>query len=296
MAAPQLHFKLGKYTAGKFDNTDSQHLIHKEGVIYLATNDLFSAHLIYDDGKNFLDIIPRMLGYHNGGVGTDLTAAPPNATFIQGFAKNKMSWVASANGAYYSTGTDATPIFGTLPVGCGGTGATTFTSGGVLYAQVTKDTKVIKATDKGDTSALLVGGDGTPKFVTPSVSWVAGTDKGPTFRLGINGTNYDAVIPSASATAAGIVTNSTQTFGGQKTFNDGITVNGSAIFNGGFSIVAGSDAYYNSSNDQSTGSLSVTGGITSTMNMRVDGGTIQFKKAGKIQYDDTKECFNFVFM
>lgn len=293
MAAPQLHFKLGKYTAGKFDNTNSQHLIHKEGTIYLATNDLFSAHLIYDDGTNFLDIIPRMIGYHNGGIGSDLTAAPPNATFIQNSTQSTMTWVASAKGAYYSTGTNITPTFGTLPVSYGGTGATTFTSGGILYGQ---GTNAIKTTNKGGTSALLVGGNGTPKFVTPSVSWIAGTDKGPTFRLGINGTNYDAVIPSASTTAAGIVTNSIQTFGGRKTFNDGITVNGSAIFNGGFSIVAGTDAYYNSSNDQSTGSLSVTGGITSTMNMRVDGGTIQFKKAGKIQYDDTKECFNFVFM
>lgn len=292
MATP-MNFKLGEYTAGKFDNTNTQHLTHVKGTVYLATNDLFSAHLIYDDGTNFLDIIPRMIGYHNGGVGSDLTAAPPNATFIQASAQNTMTWVASAKGAYYSTGTNVTPKFGTLPVGYGGTGATTLTSGGILYGQ---GTSAIKATAKGATSAILVGGNGTPKFVTPTVSWIAGTEAGPTFRLGINGTNYDAVIPSASITAAGIVTNAAQTFGGRKTFNDGITVNGNAIFNAGFSIVGGIDAYYNSSSDQSTGSLSVTGGITASMNMRVDGGTVQFKKAGKIQYDDTKECFNFVFM
>lgn len=292
MATP-MNFKLGEYTAGKFDNANSQHLTHVKGTVYLATNDLFSAHLIYDDGTNFLDIVPRMVGYHNGGVGSDLTAAPPNATFIQNSTQSTMTWVASAKGAYYSTGTNVAPQFGTLPVGYGGTGATTLTSGGILYG---KGTSAIKATAKGGTADILVGGNGTPKFVTPTVSWVAGTSAGPTFRLGINGTNYDAVIPSASATAAGIVTNSTQSFGGRKTFNDGITVNGSAIFNAGFSIVGGIDAYYNSSSDQSTGSLSVTGGITASMNMRIDGGTIQFKKAGKIQYDDTKECFNFVFM
>ena len=291
MATP-MNFKLGEYTAGKFDNGNTQHLPHVKGTVYLATNDLFSAHLIYDDGTNFLDIIPRMIGYHNGGVGSDLTAAPPNATFIQGSAQNTMSWVASAKGAYYSTGANATPKFGTLSVEYGGTGATTLTTGGVLYG---KGTDAIKATAKGATSAILVGGNGTPKFVTPTVSWIAGTDAGPTFRLGINSVNYDAIIPSASAEAAGIVTATAQTFGGRKTFNDGITVNGSAIFNAGFSIVGGIDAYYNSSSDQSTGSLNVTGGITSSMNVRVDGGTIQFKKAGKIQYDDTKECFNFIF-
>lgn len=291
MATP-MNFKLGEYTAGKFDNSNSQHLPHVKGTVYLATNDLFSAHLIYDDGTNFLDIMPRMIGYHNGGVGSDLTAAPPNATFIQGSAQNTMSWVASTKGAYYATSTNGTPQFGTLPVGYGGTGATTLTSGGVLYG---KGTSAIKATAKGATSAILVGGNGTPKFVTPTVSWAAGTDVGPTFTLGINGENYSAVIPSASPETAGVVTTVAQTFGGRKTFNDGITVNGSAIFNAGFSIVGGIDAYYNSSSDQSTGSLNVTGGITSSMNMRVDGGTIQFKKAGKIQYDDAKECFNFIF-
>lgn len=280
MATP-MNFKLGEYTAGKFDNTNGQHLTHAKGTIYLATNDLFSAHLIYDDGINFLDIMPRMIGYHNGGIGSDLTAAPPNATFIQNSTQSTMTWVESTKGAYYSTGTNVTPQFGTLPVSYGGTGTTTLTSGGVLYGQ---GTGAIKSTEKGGTSTILVGGNGTPIFVTPTVSWIAGTGVGPTFRLGINGTNYDAVIPSASTTAAGIVTNGVQIFGGKKTFDNGITVNGST------------DAYYNNNSDQFIGSLSVTGGITASMNMRVDGGTIQFKKAGKIQYDDTKECFNFVFM
>lgn len=289
MATP-MNFKLGEYTVGKFDNSNTQHLTHSEGTVYLATTDLYSAHLLYDDGVNFLDIVPRMIGYHNGGVGSDLTAAPPYATFVQNSTQSSMDYVTSAAGAYYSTGANVKPTFGTLPVKYGGTGKTTLTSKGVLYGN---GTGAIKATAAGTAGQILAGG--TPVFVTPEVSWLDGTGAGPTFRLSINSVNYDAVIPSASTSVAGIITNEAQTLGGRKTFNDGITVNGNAIFNAGFSIVGGIDAYYNSSSDQSTGSLSVTGGITASMNMRVDGGTVQFKKAGKIQYDDTKECFNFIF-
>ena len=234
-----------------------------------------------------------MLGYHHGGTGVDLSKnTPANAVLIQNTTLNGIASVASAKGAFYSTGTNLTPQFGTLPVNVGGTGITTATAGGVLYGN---GANAFKVTAKGAKSAILVGGNGTPAFAAPAVSWIAGTAAGPTFRFALNGTNFDAVIPSASSTASGIITNDIQTIGGHKTFNDGLTINGTAKFNGGFQIVGGIDAYYNSSSDQSVGSLEVIGGITTTMNMRVDGGAIQFKKAGKIQYDNTKDCFNFVF-
>lgn len=234
-----------------------------------------------------------MLGYHHGGTGVDLSKnTPANAVLIQNTTLNGIASVASAKGAFYSTGTNLTPQFGTLPVGVGGTGITTATAGGILYGD---GANAFKVTAKGAKSAILVGGNGTPTFAAPAVSWIAGTTAGPTFRFTLNGTNFDAIIPSASGEASGIITNDAQTIGGHKTFNDGLTINGTTKFNGGFQIVGGIDAYYNSSSDQSLGSLQVIGGITTTMNMRVDGGTIQFKKAGKIQYDTTKSCFNFVF-
>lgn len=293
MSDLSLQFKQGQYASGKFDNSNQDHLSHEPGIIYLATTDNYSAYLLYDDGTNFLNIIPQMLGYHNGGTGVDLSKnTPANAVLIQNGTLNGIANVASAKGAFYSTGTNVTPKFGTLPVNVGGTGKTTLTSGGIIYG---KGTSAVGVTAKGAKSAILVGGDGTPVFAAPAVSWVAGTTAGPTFRFALNGTNFDAIIPSASADASGIITTDAQTIAGHKTFNNGLTINGTTKFNGGFQIVGGIDAYYNSSSDQSTGSLEVIGGITATMNMRVDGGTIQFKKAGKIQYDNTKDCFNFVF-
>ena len=293
MATPMV-FKQGEYVAGKFDNSNANHLTHSAGTIYLATTNLYTAHLLYDDGTNFLEVVPRMLGYHNGGVGVDLTSAPSNAVFIQNSTQNGMTHVATANGALYATSANGTPQFGTLPVKQGGTGKTSFTKYGVVYGN---SSSALKVTAAGGAGTIFVGADSAaPKFVTPAITWTAGTTEGPIFKLTIDATDFTATIPSASETASGIVTNAAQTFGGHKTFANGITINGQAKFNGGFQVVGGTDAYYNSSSDNSVGSLEVIGGITSTMNMRVDGGTVQFKKAGKIQYDDTKDCFNFVFM
>ncbi len=52
-------------------------------------------------------------------------------------ATNAMQTVATDNGAFYATAANAKPKFGTLPVGQGGTGATTFTSNAVLYGNGT---------------------------------------------------------------------------------------------------------------------------------------------------------------
>lgn len=293
MATPMV-FKQGEYVAGKFDNGNTNHLTHSAGTVYLATTDLYTAHLLYDDGTNFLEAVPRMLGYHNGGVGVDLTSVPSNAVFIQNSTKNGMTHVATANGALYATAANGIPKFGTLPVKQGGTGKTSFTKYGIVYGN---STSALQVTAAGGAGTIFVGANSAaPKFVTPAIVWIDGTAEGPIFKLTIDTTDFTATIPSASTTASGIVTNDIQIFGGHKTFDNGITVNGSLKLNGTFQIASGIDAYYNSSSDQAVGSLEVLGGITTSMNMRVDGGTIQFKKAGKIQYDDAKECFNFVFM
>lgn len=295
----QVRFKEGKYQAAKFENGNSVQTPHHPGTIFMAPigdegSVKTKAHLIYDDGTYFLDVIPRMLPLLNGGTGADLSVAPVNSIIYTETSGTSMGSIATASGALYATSTNGKPKFGTLPIKQGGTGAKTFTKYGIIYGN---STSALKATAAGELGALLVGGgaDAAPKFVAPAVNWVAGSTAGPVFKLTIDTTDYTATIPSASNTASGIVTTEAQTFKGIKTFSSGIVVNGITTFNEKVNIIGTDDAYYNSSSDNKTGALNVTGGITASMNMRVDGGTIQFKKAAKVQYNDTKKCFNFIF-
>ena len=282
--------KVGNHADGYFSNTSGVTLEHKEGTLYVSKDGLTKGYIYYDDGQNFINIVPKLLGYVNGGTGVNLTQAPAYSVFIQNATKTAISWVANAKGAFYVSAANTAPIFGTLPASVGGTGLSTLTEKGVLYGN---GTDAVGVTAAGTEGQILAGG--TPTFVTPSVSWVAGKTAGPKFRLSINGVNYDKAIPSASETASGVITTEAQTLSGIKTFKDGLIVNGNATFHGGFTIDGNIDAYYNSASDQKTGSLNVVGGLTTSLNMRVDGGTIQFSKSGKISFDDEKECFNFIF-
>ena len=69
----------------------------------------------------------------------------------------------------------------------------------------------------------------TPVLTTINTKWVAwgaGTTAGPTAKLNIGGTTItSAAIPSASASASGIVTTGAQTFAGIKTFTNPETIN-----------------------------------------------------------------------
>ena len=83
-------------------------------------------------------------------------------------------------------------------------------------------------------------------------TWTAGTSAGPT--ASITGTNLTAIsvaaIPTATASASGIVTNAAQTFGGAKTFNSRVTAagltssSGDLIFNSVNHIVWNSGTYW----------------------------------------------------
>ena len=60
---------------------------------------------------------------------------------------------------------------------------------------------------------------------TVSNTWTDGTTAGPTIKTTVNGVAGTAVaIPSATASTSGIVTTTTQTFAGNKTFNGTITI------------------------------------------------------------------------
>ncbi len=292
----QVRFKEGVYASAKFENGSAVQIPHQPGTLFMATIGTGvkeHAHLFYDDGQFFINVIPKMLPLLYGGTGVDLTIASTNSVIYKD-SSTELGGIATANGAFYATAANAKPQFGTLPVKQGGTGKTSFTKYGVVYGN---SSSALKVTAAGEAGALFAGGGSSaaPKFVTPTVSWDNGTTAGPVFKLTVDTTNYTATIPSASNTASGIVTTDTQTFKGVKTFSDGLISNGGATFNDVVTISGIDDAYYNSSSDYKNGALNIIGGLTTSLNMRVDGGTVQFAKAAKIKYDGTKECFNFVF-
>lgn len=93
--------------------------------------------------------------------------------------------------------------------------AKTYTSNSSYYAPIAGGT--------ANTQALVGDGATTaPKWIdiNPSCEWTAGTAAGPTLKVTVLGQTQttDAIIPSASTTASGIVTTKTQSFKGNKTF------------------------------------------------------------------------------
>lgn len=95
-------------------------------------------------------------------------------------------------------------------------------TGGTFVTHATRGTAVGSASLPvyiADTGRATVC---TGSSVFSALSWTAGTSSGPVLNATIAGYARTATIPSASASASGIVTNAAQTFAGLKTFNDGI--------------------------------------------------------------------------
>lgn len=139
-------------------------------------------------------------------------------------------------------------IQGTLAVGDGGTGATTFTANGILLGNGTSALKQVTTS----TGLLIKNANGVPEFGGRLYcGWTNGTTAGPTltYSLKLGDTENDSysdtvAIPSATETQSGVVIVGSQTFGGAKTFSGDVsmsstltvgsqlTVNSASRFNG----------------------------------------------------------------
>lgn len=212
-------------TVAKFDALTSK----TAGALYFATDsketvsgtDRNRAYLYYDDGTNKYNIVPRMLGIKNGGTGLDMSTKTANALVILNSSVNGMTTIASKAGAFFSTGTNVLPKYGTLPVEYGGTERTTLTDGALLIGAAQAPIEFVADVAKG--SVLMSNGtSANPIYGVMGMRWEPGTTSGPKFVYITNGIESTAdayIIPSANGTtASGIVTTTTQTFGGQKTF------------------------------------------------------------------------------
>jgi hypothetical protein len=116
-------------------------------------------------------------------------------------------------------------------------------------------------------------------YYPTSFAWTGGTAAGPTGSLTVSGTTAVsfAAIPSASASASGIVTNGTQTFAGVKTFNNTTastsTTTGAVIISGGLGVAKDIWAakYNNLTLAAAETSFTIAGGTTTSKTLTVSG-------------------------
>lgn len=216
-----LSFKIN--TASAFDKLTSK----TAGALYFATDtkenvsgtERQRAYIYYDDGTNKYNIVPRMLGIKNGGTGLDMSTKTANSLVILNSSVNGMTTIASAAGAFFSTGANVLPKYGTLPVEYGGTECTTLTDGALLIGAGQAPIEFVADVAKG--SVLMSNGtSANPVYGVMSMKWEAGTTNGPKFVYVTNGVDNicDAIPAANGTTASGIITTSSQTIGGEKTF------------------------------------------------------------------------------
>ena len=183
-----LSFKIN--TASAFDKLTSK----TAGALYFATDSKENvsgtnrqrAYIYYDDGTNKYNIVPRMLGIKNGGTGLDMSTKTANSLVILNSSVNGMTTIASAAGAFFSTGTNVLPKYGTLPVEYGGTERTTLTDGALLIGAGQAPIEFVADVAKG--SVLMSNGtSANPIYGVMGMRWEPGTTSGPKFVYITNG-------------------------------------------------------------------------------------------------------------
>lgn len=150
--------------------------------------------------------------------GANYTVTLPNATGTLAYVTTA---VGDANSPVYVTVGGLVSACSTIAIDHGGTGVSSMTTGALLVGGSSSISQVANTT----AGKLLVstGSGNSPKYDTPTLTWTGGTAAGPTLTFAINGGSYaSAAIPSATASTSGIITNGTQTFGGEKTFQGAI--------------------------------------------------------------------------
>ena len=143
------------------------------------------------------------------------------------------------------------------------------------------------------------GTDNTPT----SFKWTNGTTAGPTGSLTGNGMSAVsfAAIPSASASASGVVTTGNQTFAGTKTFNN--TITGSITGNAGTLSLSAGDTDASrfiifQTSDNNTSNLTAcydTDFKYNPVSNRMNVGSVQLNSKVTLQYNSSTESLDFVF-
>ena len=101
------------------------------GEVFFTTDENKYGHIYFvDKMKKIINIVPKLLEVKFGGTGK--TTNTLNSVLV-GNEANAIKNIQSLDGAFYATGTNDEPQFGTLPVEQGGTGSTSQTANRIIY-------------------------------------------------------------------------------------------------------------------------------------------------------------------
>ena len=154
------------------------------------------------DGKSdtshghYLDSLYGTLSALKGGTGADLSGAAANAVVCKASSGQNLATVSTANGAFYATGTNATPKFGTLPVAEGGTGATSATAARTNLGFTYGTAEPTTAPSTGNGTVYFMEDDGSPLSIAEGGTG-ASTASAARTNLGLNRLD---VTPTLSTT------------------------------------------------------------------------------------------------
>ena len=140
----------------------------------------------------------------------------------------------SLNGSEFSVNSSLTHVteIGTLTTGVwnastiavnrGGTGQTSYTNGQLLIGNSTGNT-LTKTTLTAGSNVTITNGPGSISIAAGNTNLgiTAGTTAGP---IVTSSTGTNATLPTASASASGVITTAAQTLAGNKTFNNNVRV------------------------------------------------------------------------
>ena len=176
------------------------------------------------------------------------------------------------------------------------------------------DKYVSHAESSGNTMSFFSPGQGDKAIDSAVIinsvanSWTAGKTAGPKIVTTINGVAGTGVaIPSASSSASGIVTTSTQSFAGIKTFVDTTdstaTTNGAVIISGGLGVakqlrVGGATTLGSTLAVTSSATIGSTLTVASSATIGTNafvGGFLKIANHAYVQYDSTNEYLYFTF-
>ena len=154
------------------------------------------------DGKSdtshghYLDSLYGTLSALKGGTGTDLSGAAANAVVCKANSGQDLATVSTANGAFYATGTNGTPKFGTLPIAEGGTGATSASSARTNLGFTYGTAEPTGTPSTGNGAVYFMEDDGSPLSIAEGGTG-ASTASAARTNLGLNRID---VTPTLSTT------------------------------------------------------------------------------------------------